>query len=101
MSTETETPCTDVCPHCGKKHNSYRSCVTEYSEIICDLRANYTAMTEKARKAEAEVDRLRSQLNRAVEIADVMCYSGRAKPPLETLWLEQKEALAALKEEIK
>jgi hypothetical protein len=63
---KTDTPRTDACPHCGKEHNPYRSCVTKYSEIICDLLANYTAMTEKARKAEAEVERLTGKLHHAV-----------------------------------
>lgn len=60
--TTTDTP-PDACPHCGKWHDPYRSCVTKYSEIISDLLANYTAMTERARKAEAEVERLRQILH--------------------------------------
>ena len=65
----TDTP-QNACPQCGKEHNPGRSCPNQYSEILADLRADYVAMTVRAEKAEAEVERLREQLERAVEIAE-------------------------------
>jgi hypothetical protein len=104
---ETKTP-RAVCPHCGAEEFDLDSegykCGTEpwYDEDIgsCLVRSN-TCYSNQNLQLKSEIERLRSQLNRAVDIADATYDSGTPKLHLKTLWLEQKKELAALKEEVK
>jgi predicted nuclease with TOPRIM domain len=112
MTTQTDTPRTDAELNKTWKgiHAAFvpmsfaKQLERELIELQQQKRNCLEIIDDEAKeKAElkAEVERLKSQLTQALEIADAMYDSGKAKPPIETLWLEQKEALAALKEEIK
>ena len=74
-----DTPRTDSCPQCGKEHNPWRSCPNRYSEILADLRAGYVAMTERAEKAEAEVERLKKMVIEAAELGDKRSENFKAR----------------------
>jgi hypothetical protein len=128
MKSTTDTPRTDACPHCGAEEfelpvEGYR-CGTEpwYDEDIgsCLVRSNIcysnenTQLLSKLAAAKAEVERLRSQLARSVEIAETACkyldtggwnedetYSGKDGWVTETEINEVCATLAALKSEIK
>ena len=129
MSTETDTnevtntPRTDVCPHCGAEGARTDDGISQYycqsiygdedRDPLCfERQARQKAEAEvefwKAKayeaeesegKHEAHVERLRSQLKRAVEIADEFFICSPIG--VRSLWNEAVEKLAALKEEIK
>jgi hypothetical protein len=70
----TDTPRTDACPHCGSPRISplcaYFTCKADTTQRDEDKRTHLCREREKSQKLKAEVERLRSQLERAVEIAD-------------------------------
>ena len=82
MTNTTDTPRTDACTHCGA------FLLTHHTQAYC--------LERTARlKAEADVEGLRSQLKRAVEIAE-----GILDPFLRITGVPEHN-LAALKKELK
>jgi len=67
LEMNTNTPRTDACPHCGEC-----DCEPYYRPHGQECRSPLCEMTERAKKAEAEVERLQGQLTRAVSIAGVL-----------------------------
>ena len=79
--TTTDTPRTDSCPHCGDKYDSEKffryECGTLQQFPSGTIRTELCHQTEvsniwqkRAKKAEAEVERLKAQLTKTVLIAD-------------------------------
>jgi len=105
----TDTPRTYACGFCGE-----HDCKPYYRPHGQECRSPLCEVTERAKKAEAEAKWLRSQLNRAVEVAETACryldqggwnedelYSGAEGWVTETEINEVCATLAKLKSEIK
>ena len=84
----SDTPRTDACPHCGDKYDSEKffryECGTLQQFPSGTIRTELCHQTEvsniwqkRAKKAEAEVERLRELLNRSIEIQEEMCTGCR------------------------
>jgi hypothetical protein len=77
----TDTP--DACPHCGEEKNAhsiiYWQCHSQKNQrsVLCIER-------EARQKAEADVERLRGQLQQAVEIAEADVE--RLRAALQSCW---------------
>ena len=87
MTPTTDTPRTDACPHCGES-----DCKPYYRAHGQECRSPLCEMTERAKKAEAEVERLKEERNRiGVEIR------GEYIPKLKKLEAEAERLREALK----
>ena len=116
--TTTDTP-QNACPHCGDEVCAHPQDDPAWKEYRCGTVYGYYPSDlcrerEKSQKLEAEVERLRSQLKRAVEIAETSCqylniggwnedeiHSGKDGWVTETEINEVCASLALLKAEIK
>ena len=79
MTTPTDTPRTDACPHCGDKYDSEKffryECGTLQQFPSGTIRTELCHQTEvsniwqkRAKKAEAEVERLRDELAKGEKV---------------------------------
>ena len=127
MNNPNDTPRTDGCLYCGsieqdtKGNRTFyvcgtyqtKGCTPARSSLCCEIEER-NEWQKRAEGAEAEVERLKSQLNRAVEIAETACkylhtggwnedemYSGKVGWVTETEIDEVCATLAVLKSEIK
>jgi len=76
---KTDTPRTDACPHCGDEPVSHPHDDPAWQEYRCGTVYGYYPShlcreRESRQKAEAEVERLRANLRRAIEIAVNLSY---------------------------
>ncbi|MFZ0617035.1 MAG: hypothetical protein WAN16_11405 [Chthoniobacterales bacterium] len=110
----TDTPRTDACPHCGAKQIPH---ITEVDEYVCETHTSkgggntYRSKlcrererhqdallrhSEELAASKAEVERLKANLARAVEIAHRVAYTDSPD-----LWEELDQLEATLKEPTK
>jgi hypothetical protein len=92
----TDTPRTDACPHCGAVKKYSR---VDYNRYECGYDSGCVAKPELCRerearhKTEAEVERLRANLNRTIKIA-LMIWGDK---PSDKDWPELRAELDELK----
>lgn len=65
-----DTPRTDACPHCGAEKSRIQFSLSTLQTMVLSL-------TDRAEKAEAEVEILTARLKRSIEIQDEMCTGCR------------------------
>ena len=87
-----DPPRTDGCPHCGEKRITWAKREDDGRiQFYCGSgeawRSSNCRLTERAQKAEAELERLREQLQQAVDIA-------------EEFWNNQKQAITVYHKEL-
>jgi hypothetical protein len=98
--TATDTPRTDACPHCGAEERPYSIAIREYNceTLIGKIdgaiqRSELCREREARHKTEAEVERLRANLNRTIKIA-LMIWGDK---PSDKDWPELRAELDELK----
>jgi len=91
MTKNHDTPRTDACPHCGAEWElpeKMFTCGTHVSSGRISESSELCEERSARQKLESEVDRLRSQRNRAVEIAEKIwtdCSNGHEHTELSAL----------------
>lgn len=96
--TTTDTPRTDSCPYCGAEDYD-----PEYCDFLCDTRfypktntfiqSRLCAERKKSQKLNAEVERLKANLNRTIKIA-LMIWGDK---PCDKDWPELRVELEQIK----
>ena len=94
--TTSDTPRTDACPHCGESE-----CKPYYRPHGQECRSPLCEMTERAKKAEAEVERLKGLVMEAAELGDKRSdnFKARAeKAEASLIKINEELCLAGLRE---